>query len=1418
MRHLFWIITLLLAPFLAHAQQTQEEEDQSYIASLIEDNLSGVSREVNIIGFEGALSSEATIDVLTIADAEGVWLTLEDITLIWTRSALLRGAIDVDEISAERIVVSRPPVSEDTGPSPEAQPFSLPELPVSVSLQQLQIGRIELGEAFLGEPIAISLRGTAELSGGEGSANVVAERLGDKRGIFEIDGSYANETRVLGLLLNLEEGPDGIAARILDLPGRPAIGLRIEGDAPLDDFAATLAISTAGEDRLTGDFVLTNDGAERLVTLDVGGDITPLFDPAYQSFFGNDAQLYVEARQTNDGRIDVSALSLESQRLNLSGALQVGAQGWPERIRLSGGIVRGSEPVLLPIAGPETFVSSMRLAINYDGSLSDDWTAKITVDDLDRPGLFIDELGLEGGGVLRNGEGDQEGLVTATLNYGARGLELDDAGAAQALGDAVTGTFEASRVEGEPTEITRFTLSGAGIEARAQATIQGPRDGLQTNATATVNVAGLGRFSTLIGQEIGGAAELTGLADVTPLDGLFAVTIAGRTENLSVGIPQADAVLAGAGSLSASAVRDADGTRLESLLIRTDAAQITARAALTSDGSDAEFSARLNDVAVMLPELDGPAQVSGTVQAAANGVIDFDIEGTGPAAQLDAQGTVNPSETGRTVNAALSASVTDLSRYAGVAQRPLSGVARFTLGGVLLTEGLRFDVDIAGQTRDVTTGIDRLDPLLDGVGQFTAAIARPTADIFQVSDLLLVTPAVRVAGDASIDGLSPTGADIDLRINDAALIDPSLSGPITVRIDGVPTDDDDLAVDIAANGPGVDVTLDAVIARSNNAISGDLTAQVDDLAAYQALIGQPVSGSVGLTASGSVVPDLSRFDTKINLRSENLAIGNPTADVLLRGTGRVNTEIALNDGTLSVTTLEATTPQFSIVGALNGRAGIGQGRFNASLRDVGVLTDQISGPIRARGEATLDDNGTWGIDATGTGPGGLAANIAGQISPDLQLNLDIDGNAPLALANTALEPRRLSGTANFDLSVNGPPQIGSLGGQITFTNGRLAAPTLAQALTDIGGQIGLRDGNAQIDLRANVEAGGGVTLAGPVSLTAPNNASITVALRDVVLKDPELYSSSVAGTITVNGPLQGGARVVGRLELGQTDIQVPSSSISTLGDLPEVRHIGQSAAVQRTLARAGVDGASGGSSADSRAGPRRSYPLDIVINAPSRIFIRGRGLDAELGGSLSITGTSNNVIPVGRFELLRGRIDILQQRFELTEGSATLQGDFDPFIRLVATTQTDNGTTINIIVEGPAGEPEVRFESTPELPQDEVLSQLIFGRDLDSISPLQAVQLASAISTLAGRGGGAVDRLRRNIGLDDFDVTTDEEGATALRAGKYLSENVYTDVTVTSEGGTEINLNLDLTNEITAKGSVDQEGDTSIGIFFERDY
>jgi translocation and assembly module TamB len=131
----------------------------------------------------------------------------------------------------------------------------------------------------------------------------------------------------------------------------------------------------------------------------------------------------------------------------------------------------------------------------------------------------------------------------------------------------------------------------------------------------------------------------------------------------------------------------------------------------------------------------------------------------------------------------------------------------------------------------------------------------------------------------------------------------------------------------------------------------------------------------------------------------------------------------------------------------------------------------------------------------------------------------------------------------------------------------------------------------------------------------------------------------------------------------------------------------------------------------------------------------------------------------------------------------------------------------------------VTFSSTPDLPEDEILARLVFGRGLDQISAFQALNLASAVATLSGKGGaGVIGRLRDSFGLDDLDVTTDAGGGVAVRAGTYISDNIYTDVTVGADGRSEINLNLSITPNITARGGVSSDGNTGLGVFFERDY
>jgi translocation and assembly module TamB len=279
-------------------------------------------------------------------------------------------------------------------------------------------------------------------------------------------------------------------------------------------------------------------------------------------------------------------------------------------------------------------------------------------------------------------------------------------------------------------------------------------------------------------------------------------------------------------------------------------------------------------------------------------------------------------------------------------------------------------------------------------------------------------------------------------------------------------------------------------------------------------------------------------------------------------------------------------------------------------------------------------------------------------------------------------------------------------------------------------------------------------------------------------------------------------------------MRIPSTGLGGAAAIPDLRHIGEPAAVHRTRARAGLlDSQAAGS-----AGPGRAFPLDVTISAPNRVFIRGRGLDAELGGAFRITGSTANVVPSGGLELIRGRLDLLGKRFSFSEGQMQMEGSLIPTIRLVATTDTVDGTA-SVVVDGPADAPGIHFLSSPELPEEEVVARLLFGRGLTTLTPIQAAQLASAVATLTGKGGsGVVDRLRKSFGLDDFDVTSTENGGAAVKAGKYLSDNIYVDLTLGSSQDSEVSINLDLSPSVTVRGRTSAAGNTGVGIHFERDY
>jgi translocation and assembly module TamB len=187
--------------------------------------------------------------------------------------------------------------------------------------------------------------------------------------------------------------------------------------------------------------------------------------------------------------------------------------------------------------------------------------------------------------------------------------------------------------------------------------------------------------------------------------------------------------------------------------------------------------------------------------------------------------------------------------------------------------------------------------------------------------------------------------------------------------------------------------------------------------------------------------------------------------------------------------------------------------------------------------------------------------------------------------------------------------------------------------------------------------------------------------------------------------------------------------------------------------------------------------LDVVVGIPGQLFVRGRGLESEWEGELQVAGTASEPSVAGELRVRRGFFDFIDQRFQLADSTIEFTGDSppDPILNIVARAEAGDLTAI-VRVTGPASAPEFAFESEPSLPQDEVLSRLLFNRPVSEIGPVQAAQLAFAVNRL--RGGGGLDvlgEIRSRLGVDTLDVVTGsgpQDGA-SVRAGRYLSDDVF---------------------------------------------
>ena len=150
-------------------------------------------------------------------------------------------------------------------------------------------------------------------------------------------------------------------------------------------------------------------------------------------------------------------------------------------------------------------------------------------------------------------------------------------------------------------------------------------------------------------------------------------------------------------------------------------------------------------------------------------------------------------------------------------------------------------------------------------------------------------------------------------------------------------------------------------------------------------------------------------------------------------------------------------------------------------------------------------------------------------------------------------------------------------------------------------------------------------------------------------------------------------------------------------------------------------------------------------------------------------------------------------------------------------------STPRVRVTGTGLKPEITFASVPALPQDELLSRILFGTSITNLSAPEALQLASAVAAL-NSGSGSLDPInavRRAVGLDRLrivpaDVATGQK--TSISAGKYIGRKLFVEVITDGQGYSATRVEYQMTRWLSLLSSVSTIGRTSANVRVSKDY
>lgn len=1037
---------------------------------------------------------------------------------------------------------------------------------------------------------------------------------------------------------------------------------------------------------------------------------------------------------------------------------------------------------------------------------------------------FLPELGLAG---TAQGSAKLAGPVKAPI--GTYDITVKDLTAAQAksvppLQIAARGDLAGDRVS------TDAAITGAGgisVTAQGSAPI-GAGDLDMKVAIRELPLALANGFRP----ELGLSGVLRGdarvLGPVSAPRGTYDLTIADLLSAQAKGVPALKVAAKGA---------------LEGNRVTTDASvtggggiSVTAKGSAPIGEGDLDMAVAIRELPLALanafkPELGlagvlkGDARVSGPI-AAPRGTYDLSVSGLTtarakgvPALAIASKGALEGDRV-----------TTDTTVSGG------GGVSLKAQGSAPLGQG---DLDMAVAIREIPLALaNAFSPSLGLAGKLTGdvKVSGRTAAPQGVYDLVVENltsaqargvPALRITSKGALEGSRVT-------------TDTAVTGGGGVRLTAkgeapIGAGDLDMTVDVAelplaiANGfsPGLGLSGKlaggAKVAGPLSAPTGDYDLRVTGLTAAAAK-GVP---ALQIAAKGALASGRVTTDTAITGGGGISVTAKGSAP--LSATGPLDVAILIRNVPLSLA--NGFSPGLGANGMLQGEAKVG-GTASApsgtyALKVTGLSTQATRGagvpPAAIDAKGRLDGKRVF-TDTVVTAASGLRVTARGSAPLGAgDLDLQVVGRAPLAFLNDTLSVSgdRIDGVATFDMKVGGGTSSPRINGTGALQNASYSNRVSGLQLRAIQASIAANGTNIELrSLRATTRNGGTISGSGRVAVdpAAGFPGEINFQAQNAEVVGTDIVTAITDANLKLQGPLARRPVVNGTIRTRSVEIQIPDRIPAQYTPLPDVKHRGASPAVTRQLKMVNTGGGKAGSKEDAFLAT-----LDIDVVADNRIFIRGMGMAAEAGGRIKITGTSADPQPVGAFDLRSGRssITVLGKRLNFTRGQVGFAGDLDPTLDFLAETPA-KGITAQVVITGNASSPKIEFTSNPAVPQDEVLSRLLFDKSSGELTPSQAITLAQAVAQYSGVGGGGagpLDSLRKGLGVDSLDLAAGSGGGFGLGVGKYISDNIYLGVTQgASPETTGVTVDIDITKNIKAQGMAGAAGNTSAGVAVEWDY